>query len=446
MSNDALTRVLAELPSDEQLGAEIHSFMADLFPMCRSLTGDGVRDTLAAVARQVPVEVTEIPTGTAILDWQVPPEWTIRDAWIADTSGRRLVDFHESNLHVVSYSQPVHGVFAFADIRARLFTLPDRPSVIPYRTSYWSETWGFCLEHERLADLERAGKLEICIDSRLEPGSLTYGEIVIPGERADEVLLSTHICHPSLANDNLSGIGILTQVAKLLATTKPRYTYRVLMSPGTVGPIAWLAANAEAVARIRHGLVVVSAGDPGPLTYKRSRQGNARIDLAAEQILREGSGGTVRDFEPWGCDERQFCSPGFNLPVGCLMRTPPGEFDVNHTSADDMDFVSPPALGESARKCLEILAVVDGDRFLKSANPYGEPQLGRRGLFRAAGGVGARDQGLPDERALLWVLSLADGVHSLLDITRRSGMEFATIRSAADALERVGLVEEGSLE
>ena len=221
----------------------------------------------------MPLETTEIPSGTPILDWTVPLEWSIDDAYIADRSGRRLVDFAESNLHVVSYSAPVRGTFRFEEIRDRLFTLPDRPELIPYRTSYWNETWGFCLAHERLEELERAGELEVVIESRLAPGHMVYGEIVIPGQTPDEVLLSTHVCHPSLANDNLSGVALLATIARRLMHTRPRLTHRFLFSPGTVGPIAWLARNGSALERIRHGLVVVSVGDPGPLTYKRSRRG-----------------------------------------------------------------------------------------------------------------------------------------------------------------------------
>jgi len=437
-------RLVSELPSDGASGAGIHAFMEGIFPLCRSLTGRGVRVTLAAIGERVPIRITDVPSGAPILDWTAPDEWTIGEAWIEGVSGRRWVDLAESSLHVVSYSGPVDGVFTFEELRDRLFTLPDRPTLIPYRTSYWSPTWGFCLTHERLQEMASDGPFRVRIDARLEPGHLTYGEVVIPGERDEEILLSTHICHPSLANDNLSGIGVLTAVAERLATTTPRFTHRLLFSPGTVGPISWLAGNPEAVGRVRHGLVVVSAGDPGPLTYKRSRGGDALVDRIAETVLADHAGATVRAFEPWGCDERQFSSPGYRLPVGCLMRTPPGEFPENHTSADDMAFVTPEALGESARACLEILAVIDGDRTMVNRSPFGEPQLGRRGLYRSAGGAGSKDSDLPDERALLWVLNMTDGENTLLDIARRSGMPFPTILAAAEALEGADLLREGS--
>jgi aminopeptidase-like protein len=439
-----LAAALSRLPAGEEAGLEIHELMRELFPLCRSLTGPGVRRTLEILAEKVPLEVTEVASGTPVLDWTVPPEWSIEDAWIADADGRRLVDFRESSLHVVSYSAPVRGRFGFDEIRDRLFTLPDRPTLVPYRTSYWSETWGFCLAHERLADLERAGELEVVIESRLAPGHLVYGEVVVPGETPEEVLLSTHICHPSLANDNLSGIALLATLARRVAETRPRLTHRFLFSPGTIGPVTWLARNAESLQRIKHGMVVVCVGDPGPLTYKRSRRGRAAVDRAAAHVLaHRGNGASVRDFEPWGSDQRQFCSPGFDLPVGCLMRTPPGEFPENHTSADDLSFVTPAALADSLKACLEILAILDQDRTVVNLSPYGEPQLGRRGLFRSAGGAGVRaEAGLPDERALLWVLNLADGRHSLLDIAERSGMRFDVVQFAAQALEDAGLVEE----
>jgi aminopeptidase-like protein len=416
--------------------------MRTLFPLCRSLTGPGVRETLRVLGEELPLETTEVASGTPMLDWTAPLEWSIVDAYIADRSGRRLVDFRESNLHVVSYSAPVRGTFRFEEIRDRLFTLPDRPELIPYRTSYWNETWGFCLAHERLEELERAGELVVVIESRLAPGHMVYGEVVTPGQTPDEVLLSTHVCHPSLANDNLSGVALLATIARRLMHTRPRLTHRFLFSPGTVGPIAWLARNGSALERIRHGLVVVSVGDPGPLTYKRSRRGDAAVARAADHVLSGSEGGSLRDFEPWGCDERQFCSPGFDLPVGCLMRTPPGEYPENHTSADDLAFVTSEALGDAGRACLEILAVLEEDRTLVNTSPYGEPQLGRRGLFRTSGGAGSGQAGLPDERALLWVLNQADGGNSLLDIAERSGIPFDVVLEAARALEHAGLVEE----
>lgn len=428
-----------------RLGHEAHDLMRRLFPICRSLTGPGVRETLGVLAERLPVDVTEVATGTPMLDWTAPLEWSIADAYIADRDGRRLVDFRDSSLHVVSYSVPVRATAQFEEIRDRLFTLPDRPSLIPYRTSYWTETWGFCLAHERLKELEHAGELEVVIDSRLEPGHMIYGEVVVPGESSDEVLLSTHICHPSLANDNLSGVAVLATIAGLLAGTRPRLTYRFLFSPGTIGPIAWLARNTQNLDRIRHGLVVVCVGDPGPLVYKRSRQGRAPVDRAAAHLLRQrADGASVRDFEPWGCDERQFCSPGFDLPVGCLMRTPPGEFPENHTSADDLAFVTPEALDDSARACLELLAILEEDRTLVNTAPRGEPHLGRRGLYRSTGGAGGggATAGLPDERALLWVLNQADGSRSLLDIAERSGIRFDVINTAARALEEAGLLRD----
>jgi aminopeptidase-like protein len=419
------------------IGEEMHAFMADLFPICRSITGDGVRETLRRVGERIPLVTEEVPTDAQVFDWTIPREWNIRDAYICNAAGDRVVDFRASNLHVVGYSAPVRQRMSLEDLRPYLHTLPERPDWIPYRTSYYDETWGFCLSQSDLDRLEE-GEYEVCIDSSLEEGHLTYGELLLEGESPAEVLISTHVCHPSLANDNLSGIALATFLAQALEPLSRRLSYRFVFVPGTIGAIAWLQANQGRVSAIEHGLVLTCVGDPGPPTYKRSRRGNAEIDRAVAHVLSHSwDNYELQDFTPYGYDERQYCSPAFDLPVGCFMRTQWGRFPEYHTSADDLALVQPAALADSFRTVLAVLSILDDDVRYENLNPTGEPQLGRRGLYHAIGGKPGLE-GL--ELALLWVLNLSDGVHGLFDIAERSGLEFAVVKTAADALLEHGLL------
>ncbi len=417
----------------------MHALVERLYPLCRSITGDGVRRTLEIVGESLPLEVHEVPTGTEVLDWTVPKEWNIRDAYVKDPSGRKVVDFSESSLHVVGYSTPVSATLTLDELRPHLHTLPEQPDLIPYRTSYYAETWGFCLRHETLAALP-PGPYEVVIDSTLADGHLTYAEHVVPGESADEVLVSCHICHPSLANDNLAGVAVAVELAMRLAERRPRHTYRFVFAPGTIGAITWLARNRDRAGRIRAGLVLACAGDRGSLTYKRSRRGNAEIDRVMEHVLRaSGRPHTVVDFSPYGYDERQYCSPGFDLGVGSLTRTPYGAYPEYHTSADNPGFVSPEAMTETLETLWEAVDVLERDRRYLNLSPYGEPQLGRRGLY---GSLGGRSDTKRDQMAMLWVLNLSDGDHSLLDIAERSGLSFPLVADAALALQSAGLLKE----
>jgi aminopeptidase-like protein len=420
-----------------QAGSEMFGFVKELFPICRSITGDGIRETLHRIGKRIPLDVHEVPSGTSVLDWTVPNEWNIRDAYINDPRGRRVVDFRDQNLHVVSYSTPIDARMLLSQLKEHVHTLPEHPDVIPYRTSYYAETWGFCMEEERLRRLPE-GEYEVRIDASLEPGSLTYAESFLPGETNDEILISCHCCHPSLANDNLSGIALATQIAEHLRGLRLRYSYRFLFIPGTIGSITWLALNEERVDRIKAGLVVTCVGDPGNPTYKRSRQGNALIDRAASHILRHsGQPHRVVDFSPYGYDERQYCSPGFDLAVGSLMRTPNDEYPEYHTSADDLNFVQADALADSMSLYLRVLDVLESDGAYVNLSPKGEPQLGKRGLYPSS--VGAQGAG-PQLMARLWVLNLSDGRHSLLDIAERADMPFQDVKDAARALADGGLL------
>ena len=422
----------------ESIGRQLYDCVADLYPICRSITGDGVRETLRRLQRLTPLTVHEVPSGTEVFDWTVPREWNVRDAYVKNSRGERVIDFRESNLHVVNYSVPFQGRLSLAELRPHLFTLPNRPDWIPYRTSYYSENWGFCLSHCQLEALED-GEYDVCIDSSLEPGSLTYGECYLPGESTDEVLISCHVCHPSLANDNLSGIAIAAHLARRLSEMPLRYSYRVLFIPGTIGSITWLARNEGVVPRIRHGLVLAGLGDGGRFTYKKSRRGGAVIDRAAIHVLRGLGDLEEQEFSPYGYDERQFCSPGFNLPVGRLSRTPHGRYPEYHTSADDLSLVQPKQLAGSFAACLAVLDVLENDRTYVSQNPKCEPQLGKRGLYHAIGGLAHSPE---NEMAMLWLLNLADGEHSLLEVAERAGLPFDAVRRAADVLRDQGLLKE----
>jgi aminopeptidase-like protein len=424
----------------ERLGHEMHAFMADLFPVCRSITGDGIRETLSLVGDRIPMDIHEVPSGTAVLDWTVPKEWNIRDAFIKNCRGEKIVDFKRSNLHVVNYSVPFKGRLPLADLRPRLFTLPDHPEWIPYRTSYYKEDWGFCLSHRQLQSLADE-EYEVCIESSLEDGHLTYGECYLPGEVADEVLLSCHVCHPSLCNDNLSGLVVAVYLASRLAVRRTRYSYRFLFIPGTIGSITWLARNEGTVQRIRHGLVIACVGGPGAFTYKKSRRGSAEIDRAVIHVLRQsGQAHDIVDFSPYGHDERQFCSPGFDLPVGSLTRTPHGEFPEYHSSADNLEFVTAESLSGALAIYWEIVSLLDANRRYVNKFPKGEPQLGKREIYPSTGGRRLDD----DHLAMLWVLNLSDERHTLLEIAEKSRLSFATICRAAQVLSQHGLLGECS--
>ena len=427
-----------DLTNASDVGNGLHRFASELFPICRSITGDGIRKTLSMIGERISLKLFEIPTGTAVFDWTVPKEWNVRDAYIKGKDGKRIADFQTSNLHVLNYSVPIRAKMQLNDLKPHLFTIPDKPDWIPYRTSYYKEDWGFCLSHNEMLAMED-GEYEVCIDSSLKDGSLTYGECFIPGRSADEVLISCHACHPSLANDNLSGIAVATFLAQLLSNRDLRYSYRFLFLPGTIGAITWLAQNRESAKRIRHGLVLTGIGDKGRFHYKKSRQGDAEIDRAATHVLGLNNDfPEILEFSPYGYDERQYCSPGFNLPVGCLMRSVWGTFPEYHTSADNLEFIHQEQLAKSLRMCVAILDVLEQNRRFRNLNPYCEPQLGRRNLYRSTGGESISEE----INARLWVLNFSDGEHSLLDIAERSGLPFTAICDAATILREGRLLSD----
>ena len=445
--------LLDALIPDDAAGAaatDAWALIVALYPLCRSLTGDGVRQTLDRIGERIPLIRTEVPSGTPAFDWEIPREWNLRDAWIADADGRRVVDFRAHSLHVMGYSVPVRRTMTLDELQPHLHSLPDQPDWIPYRTSYYREQWGFCLRHR---DRERLGPgpYEVVIDATLAPGHLSYAESVIPGQSTDEVLVYTHTCHPALANDNLSGIAVAVELARALhqAPRKPRLTWRFIFGPGTIGSLAWLSRNEARVlppppagegwgggtGRVSAGLVLGLLGDPGVLHYKHSRRGDTLTDRAAAHVLR-GTEAKLLDFEPYGYDERQFCSPGFDLPMGRLTRSPNSTYPEYHTSADDLSLIRPAQLAKALQTLARLASVLDANRTPLNLSPKGEPRLGKRGLYGSVGG------GAPCafEHALLWVLNQADGTRDLLAIAERARLPFEQVEQAAAALEHAGLL------
>ncbi len=423
----------------DQTGHEMYRLIEDLYPICRSITGNGVRETLRKLQQIVPVEIHEVPSGKKVFDWTVPKEWNINDAYVKNSKGDKIIDFKKSNLHVLNYSIPINKTISLDELKKHLFTIPEHPDWIPYRTSYYNENWGFCLSYNQFLKL-KDGDYEVFIDSSLEDGYLTYGEYYIKGEISDEVLISTHTCHPSLCNDNLSGNVLAIYLAKYLSQISPRYSYRFLFIPGTIGSITWLSINEAKIVNIKHGLVVVCVGDSGRFTYKKTRKGNADIDKIVTHVLKHSNNNfKIIDFFPYGYDERQYCSPGFDLPVGCLMRTPHEEFPEYHTSADNLEFVKPENITTSFSIYLSVLNILENNKTYLNRYPKCEPQLGKRGLYQKIGG---HDNSKSFQLAMLWVLNLSDGYHTLLDVSEQANIDFKLIKEAADALIEHKLLKE----
>ncbi len=432
-----LLESLRERGSSEEAAQQALRLISDMYPICRSIAGDGLRRTLDLVEQWVSLDRTEVPTGTRVLDWEVPREWNVRDAYVADAAGRRVIDFRAHNLHVLNGSVPVDRTVSLEELQSHLHSLPDKPDWIPFRrTGYYEDQWGFCVSHrDRLA--LGPGPYRVVIDSTLEAGHLTLGEAVIEGSGSEEAIVYTHICHPSLVNDNLTGIAVAALIARALGSERPRLTWRFVFGSGAIGSITWLARNEHRLPALRAGLVIGLLGDPAPLTYKKSRRGDTLVDRAASHVLRRGGHeGRIVDFEPFGYDERQFCSPGFDLPVGRLTRSPNGAYPQYHTSADDLSLAKPECLAGSIRALADIISVIDADRRMLNLSPKGEPSLRRRGLYGGGGGVEPGEF----DMALLWALSLSDGTNDLIEMSERSGLEFDLMNRAVAALEEVGLL------
>ena len=420
-------------------GEELHGLCRRLFPICRSITGDGVRETLSVLNDLIDLDVHEIPSGTPVFDWHVPPEWNLRQAYVENAAGERLIDASAHNLHVLNYSEPVDRTLSRQELDGHLFSLPDQPDLIPYRTAYYARNWGFCLPHRQRQALTD-GKYHVVIDTTLEDGALTYGECFIPGELDEEILISTHVCHPSLANDNLSGIAVATHLVRHFRSVADlRYGLRFVFVPSTIGAITWLACNEDRIRHIAAGLVISGVGDRGKFTYKQSRHGHGLVDRVFRRLLENaGNANPVRPFLPYGYDERQYCSPGIGIPTGCLMRTPYGEYPEYHTSADNLDLISGDALAESLDLCVRAIEDIQRVGVYLNMSPKCEPQLGRRGLYETIGGD---NDSRTAQLALLWMLNYSDGDHSTLDISDLSGIDLSVLDIAAGRLKAAGLLD-----
>jgi aminopeptidase-like protein len=430
------------MAGDGARGEALHALASELFPLTRSLTGPGYRRTLELLeAVSGPMERHRFATGEQVLDWEIPREWTIRDGWIKGPDGEIVVTLADSNLHVVGYSTPVHRRLSLAELQQHLHSLPEQPAAIPYRTSYYAEQWGFCLTEEQRSTLPD-GEYEVLIDADLAPGAVELGEVVIEGSGDGEVLLWTYCCHPSMANNELSGPVVAAHLAALLRERpQPRHTYRVVFGPETIGAIAYLSRFGERLAqRLVAGYVLTCAGDPGPFTYKRSRRGDSLADRVAEHVLTsEGLEHSVLDFVPVGSDERQFCSPGFNLPVGSLMRTMYGVYPQYHTSLDDLSLITPQALGETLHAYERIVDALEANETLIGTVLYGEPQLGRRGLYASIGGPSSA-LGAGRQQDMLFLLNFCDGTADLLAAAEASGRPLHELARTADLLREHDLL------
>ena len=419
---------------------QLEHYFDRLWSLNRSLTGEGNRESLRILSELVDLKVHEIPSGTTCFDWTVPPEWNAREAWIKDPNGNIVVDFRENNLHLLGYSTPIHAKMSLAELKKNLYSLPDHPDWIPYRTSYYKERWGFCLTHNQLMSLPE-GEYEVLIDSTLDKsGSMTIADAVIEGETDKEIMFSTYICHPSMANNELSGPlvqAFLYQTIKSLGKT--RYTYRFAFLPETIGAIYYLSQHGEHLKeKLRAGYVLNCIGDAGKFTYKRSRQLTSLADRAAETVLAQTKiGCNAEDFFPLGSDERQYCSPHFDLPMGSVMRTRYYNYPEYHTSADNKDFISFEAMETSVSRLLDIVKLLEANAYYVNHMPHCEPQLGKRGLYP---NLGSDTSTRLRVGAMMWTLNLADGKHDLIDIIRRSGQPYSEILEVVKTLTEHGLL------
>ena len=420
------------------LGVEMHGWAKDLFPICRSLTGNGVRETLAYLGRIVPsLTVHEVPSGTQAFDWTVPDEWNIRAAYIEDEYGNRLVDFARNNLHVVGYSTPVDEWMTLAELQPHLHSLPEQPGAIPYVTSYYVRRWGFCLPHAQRESMAE-GRYHVVIDSTLEPGSLTYGEVLISGREKKEILLSTYICHPSMANNELSGPVVTTALARWLATADRRFSYRIVFIPETIGAIVYISRHLEELRRnVVAGYVVTCVGDERAYSFLRSRQGNTLADRAAKLVLTRHAPDHVEySYLDRGSDERQYCSPGVDLPVASIMRTRYNGYPEYHTSLDDLTLVTPAGLEGGFDAISKTIALIEGNHTYQASTPC-EPQLGKRGLYPT---LGTRGAGYA-VRSMTNVLSYSDGTRDLIDLAEFIGISADEAIDTSQKLSAAGLLK-----
>jgi aminopeptidase-like protein len=423
---------------------DVADYFERLWPLFRSITGHGERGTHDIIGELVPLDRLEIPSNTQCFDWTVPREWIVNEAYVIAPDGRRILDIADNNLHLVNYSVPFRGRITREHLEKHLHSLPNQPTAIPYVTTYYNPYWGFCISHDDRQSLP-SGEYEVVVDTDFVDGALTISEAVLPGIQDKEVLFSTYTCHPSLANDNLSGPLVAAFLYRRLAAMEERrLTYRFVFLPETIGSIAYLGIRGDhLVSKTVAGYVVTCVGDPAPFSYKRSRQGNSFADRIVEHVLK--TKGTyplagIMDFSPTGSDERQYCSPGFDLPIGSIMRSQYGTYKEYHTSLDNKDFISFDAMQESIDLYFEVCRTLEMACTYRNKIMACEPHLGRRGLYPS---IGAGQEGFTNVRPLplLWVLNLSDGHHDLLDISQRCGIDMNTLHAAASQLLHHDLIE-----
>jgi len=420
------------------IGSEIYGLACELFPICRSLTGEGVRETLAILKRELPLlSLHEVPSGTICFDWTVPDEWNIRDAFVIDPDGRKIIDFKDSNLHVVGYSEPVNKLVNLDELQKHLYSLPEIPEAIPYVTSYYARRWGFCLADSQRRSL-RPGDYHVVIDSTLAPGSLTYGELIIPGESKSEILLSTYICHPSMANNELSGPVVTCFLAKwLLSLKRRRHTFRVIFIPETIGSILYISRHLDELKRnVVGGFNITTAGDERCYSYLPSRKGNTLSDRIALHVLKHEAGEFVRySFLQRGSDERQYCSPGVDLPICSIMRSKYGTYPEYHSSLDNLQFISAEGLEGSYRCLRHSISCFENNEVLRTCITC-EPQMGRRGLYPT---LGTRENHGKVSR-MMNLLAYADGTRDLLDVCEIIGCPMWEMFDTVETLKQNGLL------
>jgi aminopeptidase-like protein len=401
---------------NSELAHKLELYFDRLWPICRSITGNGLRTSIDILGEILPLVKHEIPSGTQVFDWTIPKEWNIENAYIICPDGKQIAAFSKNNLHVVNYSIPVNKKISWEELQPHLHHIPEMPDAIPYITSYYKENWGFCITHNEWKSLPREGEYQVVIESSLEPGHLTWAECVLPGETEEEVLFSTYLCHPSMANNELSGpLAQAFLYEELKKMPVRRYTYRFLFAPETIGVIAFLAERGEQLKKnLRAGYVLTCCGDAGALTYKRSKHRSSLADRAAEHILKHSYAGySILEFAVGGSDERQYCSPGFNLPVGSLMRTPYQRYSQYHTSLDNKEFISFPALAQTVEAYHRICKLLEANEKYVNQISHCEPQLGKRGLYPSSVDPLFNRE---ETHRLLHFLSFADGDRDLIEI------------------------------
>ncbi len=420
------------------IGAQIHSLAQKLFPINRSLTGNGVRETLAILKEICPLmTIHEVPSGTQVFDWVIPNEWNIKDAYVIDPDGKKIIDFQKNNLHVVGYSVPVDKEIDLEELNKHLYSLENQPEAIPYITSYYFERWGFCLKHSERMGL-KPGKYKVRIDSTLKPGSLTYGEVIIPGETKEEIFLSTYVCHPSMANNELSGPCVTIYLAKWLQSLNRKYTYRIVFIPETIGSVTYISRHLEHLKKhVKAGFNLTCIGDDRVYSYLPTRAENTISDAIAKHVLKW----IDKDFVSYswhrrGSDERQYCSPGVDLPVVSIMRSKYGEYPEYHTSLDDLNLVTPEGLQggyEAVRLSIEALE----QNCYPRVKVLCEPQLGKRGLYPTISTKDSADQ----VRLMMGFITYSDGTNSLLEIAEKCNVPIWNLYSIMDNLFKHDLIE-----